>query len=412
MLLNRKILEKIEEKNGESFYLLDSYKFEQNFNKVVDEYRKYYPKTNIAYSYKTNYTPRFGQIVNDKGGYAEVVSGMEMYIAKKIGVPYDKIFFNGPFKELEYVEELLLNNGVVNVDSLEELKKIEKISKKNTGKILKIGLRLNFDIKDEVISRFGFDTQTRDFKDALNLIKNSNLKLVSLHCHFATRYLYSWKNRTQGMLDVIDKYFLDELDKIEFISLGGGLYGEMPEDMKKQFPQQIPSFNEYAEVSAKVFAKYFKEKTNEPTLIIEPGTALVANAMKYVTKIVSIKEVRDRTIVTLFGSTYNINPSANRKKMPLKIYSKDELQQKNYKNVYFGGYTCIESDYLYREYEGALLVGDYIVFDEVGSYSVVMKPPFIMPQVAVVEPIDNNNYKVIKRREKFEDIFQTYGMLS
>ena len=112
-----------------------------------------------------------------------------------------------------------------------------------------------------------------------------------MHCHFATRYLFSWENRTKGMLDLIDKYFIDELKGIEFISLGGGLYGDMPEDMKKQFADKIPSFNEYAEVSAKVFANYFKTKTKKPILIIEPGTALVANAMKYVTKIVSIKTI-------------------------------------------------------------------------------------------------------------------------
>jgi len=411
MIINRELLENIEKENGMGFYLLDSAKFEENFDNVVGAYKKYYPATNIAYSYKTNYIPRFGQIVNEKGGYAEVVSGMEMYIAKKIGVPYEKIFFNGPFKEMEYVEELLVNNGVVNIDSLEELKQIEQIAIKNSDKVLRIGLRLNFDVEDNVISRFGFNTQTEDFITALNIIKSSNLKLVSLHCHFATRYLFSWKNRTKGMLNLINKYFINELKSIEFISLGGGLYGDMPEDMKKQFADKIPSFNEYAEVSAKVFANYFKTKTQKPILIIEPGTALVANAMKYVTKIVSIKTIQDRTIATLFGSTYNINPCANRKKMPIEVYTEDKSNQKEYKNVYFGGYTCIESDYLYREYEGKLTVGDYIVFDEVGAYSVVMKPPFIMPQVAVVEPLENNDFIVIKRKEKFEDIFQTYGML-
>jgi len=171
MIINRELLENIEKENGMGFYLLDSAKFEENFDNVVGAYKKYYPATNIAYSYKTNYIPRFGQIVNEKGGYAEVVSGMEMYIAKKIGVPYEKIFFNGPFKEMEYVEELLVNNGVVNIDSLEELKQIEQIAIKNSDKVLRIGLRLNFDVEDNVISRFGFNTQTEDFITALNIIK-------------------------------------------------------------------------------------------------------------------------------------------------------------------------------------------------------------------------------------------------
>ena len=56
-----------------------------------------------------------------------------------------------------------------------------------------------------------------------------------------------------------------------------------------------------------------------------------------------------------------------------------------------------------------LAVGDFIAFDDVGSYSVVMKPPFILPNVAIVEPLaDGLDYKLIKRRETFDDIFHTY----
>ena len=48
-----------------------------------------------------------------------------------------------------------------------------------------------------------------------------------------------------------------------------------------------------------------------------------------------------------------------------------------------------------------------MVFNEVGTYSIVMKPPFIMPQVSIVE-IKNSDYNILKRKETFEDIFNTY----
>ena len=406
MKLNKEILEKIEKKEGPSFYIADLEQFRKNYYKLLTTYRKYYSNTFIAYSYKTNYLPSFCKIIKEEGGFAEVVSGMEMKLALKIGNNYNQIFFNGPVKEIKYIEELLLNGGIVNVDSIEELKRIVTIAKKYHNKTLTIGMRLNFDVKDGVISRFGFDPNEEDFKNAIKIIDDiDNLSLVSLHCHFATRYLETWKNRTIGMLEIIENYFRNRLKDIKYISLGGGLYGKMNEEMKKQFERYIPSFEDYAKVSAKVFNDYFKEKDNKPFLIIEPGTALAANSMKYVTKVESIKKVQKKYIATLFGSTYNINPKANRKKVPLEIYSNGN--QKYYENIDFAGYTCIESDYLYRAFNGKLAVGDFIVFNEVGTYSIVMKPPFIMPQVSIVE-IKDDNYNILKRKETFEDIFNSY----
>ena len=78
-----------------------------------------------------------------------------------------------------------------------------------------------------------------------------------------------------------------------------------------------------------------------------------------------------------------------------------------YKNVDIVGYTCIESDVMYRGYEGVLAIGDYMVFSNCGSYSIVMKPPFIMPNVPVVD-ICGEKVELIKRAENFEDLFHTY----
>ncbi len=56
-----------------------------------------------------------------------------------------------------------------------------------------------------------------------------------------------------------------------------------------------------------------------------------------------------------------------------------------YQSIDFGGYTCIESDYIYKNYNGDLAEGDYVIFGNAGSYSVVLKPPFILPNFAIVE---------------------------
>ena len=83
-------------------------------------------------------------------------------------------------------------------------------------------------------------------------------------------------------------------------------------------------------------------------------------------------------------------------------------KQKDYTDLDFGGFTCIESDYLYRHYNGKLAKGDIVVFGNVGSYSVVLKPPFILPNFPVIEICDNRA-EVIKRGEVFDDLFHTFS---
>ena len=141
----------------------------------------------------------------------------------------------------------------------------------------------------------------------------------------------------------------------------------------------------------------FEQRDQKPTLIIEPGSALAANTVKYVTRVLNIKAARDKHIASLTGSTYQINPSVKGIRRPITVYhGVDESEPKIYENLDMAGYTCIESDYLYKDYSGALTVGDFVVFDNVGSYSVVMKPPFILPDIPVLE-LSEDEEEVVKR---------------
>ena len=205
MELNEKNIKYITEAYGDAFYLLDSKQFEQNYTNLVDAFSSIYPHFNIAYSYKTNYTPKLCQIVNTHGGYAEVVSDMEMEIALRAGVPAQKIIWNGPIKNMAKVKELLLAGGTVNVDNLKEMNAIVSMAKNYPDHRLNVGLRCNFDVGDGVISRFGFDTESDEFSNAPHMILEiPNLHLVNLQCHFAKRSVEFWPARAKGMIEIID----------------------------------------------------------------------------------------------------------------------------------------------------------------------------------------------------------------
>ncbi len=397
-------LKELKKEYGEAFYILDSEQFRANFIELKSAFSSIYPNFNIAYSYKTNYTPKLCRIVNNLGGFAEVVSDMEMEIALRIGVEPNKIIWNGPYKNAKKVEQLLVMGGTVNIDSAYEIDLVSDIADRYPHHKLNIGVRCNFDVGDGVVSRFGFDIGSDDFKKALALFEtHKNLYLIGLQCHFATRRLDTWRPRAEGMLALIDKLGIAP----EHIDLGGGLFGKMADSLKAQFDSEIPTYRQYAEAVAPVFAEHFKNSENKPLLLIEPGSALVGDCMKFASRVVNIKEVRGKAIATLLGSIYNINPTLNKKNPPIEVYAMGG-EQKEYKDLDFGGFTCIESDYLYRHYNGKLAKGDMVVFGNAGSYSVVLKPPFILPNFPVID-ISNGQVEVIKRGETFDDLFHTFS---
>ena len=182
----------------EPVYVFDKLKFITNFIKLRETFRRYYPNFNIGYSYKTNYTNDICNTVNMLGGYAEVVSPFEVIHALKCNS--ERIIYNGVCKDTISSKAVLAKNGKYNCDSMRDVLMAEKYA------IIKgkcqIGLRVNFDIGNGKISRFGFDVEGKEFKEAVEYIKKSDyLELKGLHCHFSKgRDLECWKNIVEGMI--------------------------------------------------------------------------------------------------------------------------------------------------------------------------------------------------------------------
>lgn len=400
MNINNATIKALKSEFGDAFYLLDSEQFRKNFLELKDAFQSIYPNFNIAYSYKTNYTPKFCKIVNELGGYAEVVSEMEAELAIRCGVEPTRVIWNGPIKKLDKLKEYIFMGVTVNIDSLREAKYIEELADK-TDKKLNVGIRCNYDVNDGVVSRFGFDVDGDDFNEVLDIVtKTPNLHFVNFQCHFAKRQVEYWPERAKGMLELIDRLGIVP----ERIDIGGGLFGKMEDSLKAQFNAEIPDYKAYAQAAATQLADYFKDRDYKPELVIEPGSAVVGDCMKFVGTVKTIKNVRGKYIASVLGSQKNISMSGVNP--PMKVIHMSE--GRTYTDMDLVGFTCIEGDVLYRNYTGELAVDDAVVISNCGSYSLVMKPPFILPNFPVLD-ICGENVEVIKRAETFDDIFHTFN---
>ncbi len=411
MNISWELLYRLGEEYGDSFYLVDTKAFQDNYHEFLEAFRCIYPNTNIAYSYKTNYTPRLCQCVNAMGGYAEVVSSMEYDLALRVGVLPQGIIFNGPYKCEVDIEKALLAGSIVNLDSSYEVALVEAIAQRSPEHTMTVGLRCNFDIGTEKVSRFGFDVEGEKFKSAFEALgRLKNCRVGGLHCHFSTQHrsVESFALRTRRMLELSAFYFKDNCP--QFIDLGGGFLGKMHPHLQEQFSFPVPAYQEYAAAIATQVAKAFPDDSG-PELILEPGIAITANIMQFVARVIDIKTVRSRTVALASGSIHNIKPTLHEKNLPMRVFSEntDQKLERTLGMVDIVGYTCMEHDCLYKGYEGPISVGDYVVFDSVGAYTIVMKPPFIHPcPVMLAYDSALREFEVIKRQEKDSDVFSTY----
>ena len=402
MEINQNTIRGLQTEFGEAFYLLDSAQFRKNFAELKTAFNNIYPNWNIAYSYKTNYTPKLCKIVNELGGYAEVVSEMELEIAKRVGCKMDRVIWNGPIKNVPIMEQFLLDGGTINIDSVEELEQVKDIHNRHADKLIHVGIRCNYDVNDGVVSRFGFDIDRAEFMEAVKFATTTkNVKFINFQCHFAKRQIAYWPARAKGMVDLIDRLGIIP----ERIDIGGGLFGKMADSLRSQFSCEIPDYEAYAKAAAQIFADYFADKDVKPELLIEPGSAVVGDCMKFIGTVKTIKNVRGKWIATVLGSQKNISMTGINP--PMEVIAMGG-EQKEYKDLDFVGFTCIEGDVLYHNYNGKLAHQDAIVISNCGSYSLVMKPPFILPNFPVLD-ISEGKTEVIKRAENFDDLFHTFN---
>lgn len=396
-------VKKFVENHSLPFYLFDEQLFLDNINRFESTFQSVYPNYHIAYSFKTNYTPYICNLVKKNGGYAEVVSDMEYYLARKLGFENNMIIYNGPFKGT-LLEEHLLAGGIVNADNYNECERICSLAASHLDKEFKIGLRLNLDLGGGFISRFGMVEESEDMLRSVAMIKeHSNLHIVGMHCHIKTpRDPEAWNRRSKIMIAAADKY----VEGIpEYISLGSGMvpgeYSQYPED----FENFKPTYRDFAEALFAPFLEHYPED-NRPIVFTEPGRAAITRYIRFFAKVDNFKEVRGRKLATTNGSFHNLGEIISQARIPIIVHHSSK--GKYYDNIDIMGYTCLEQDVMFPAYQGHLAKGDILEFRNVGGYSIVYKPQFIYPQCPMYTLHNDGTTEVIMRQETYDDVFNRF----
>ena len=380
-------------------FIVNENELKNNIDKMHKALQDTWGNYIIGYSYKTNSLPWIINFLKKNGVYAEVVSDCEYRLAKKIGYKEDKIILNGPNKDRDIFINAIKKGGIVNIDSFREIEWLKEEKFENT---YGVGVRLNFDLETECPGetamaseggRFGFSLENGDFKQAINKINRiQNLKVTGIHLHNSTktRSLNIYETLSKKAIEV-SKLFDYELD---YVDIGGGFFGGL---------ENKPSYYEYMRIISEELSKSFNNKKTK--LIVEPGASIIASPVSFLCEVIDVKDTYAKRIVTINGSRNNIDPLMSKTNYFLDIET--NIKKDIVKEQVICGYTCMENDRLIKLIDNQeLSIGDRLLFNKVGSYTMCLSPLFIeyFPRVYLKDR--TSKYRCIREKWDVDEYIQ------
>ena len=352
----------------------------------------------ICYAVKANSNLNIIKMLVDIGSGFDVVSGNELKKCLLAGADKNKIVFSGVAKSEEEITHAIENEILsINIESINEYKRIEKISS-SLNKKVKCALRVNPDITigshkyietGAKSSKFGLGK--KDVEEVSELaLKSENVELTTIACHIGSQI--SDENLILQSLDYIF-VIAEELKKqgheISCLDIGGGL-GIKYHNEKKGDPALL-----IKEIKRRLNGTNYK-------FILEPGRSIIGNAGILISKVEYIKEAGDKKFAIVdTGMNDLIRPSLYE-----AWHGVMELENRKVKSEKYdiAGPVCETGDVLATDRELRILPNDIIALMDVGAYGSVMSSNYNSRLKPVEILVTGYKAEVIRRRESFEDL--------
>lgn len=397
---------------GSPLYILSEKMLRAQYRAFRDTFMVPGVNTVVAYSYKTNYLPAVCSILHQEGAWAEVVSGMEYDLARSLGVPGSKIIFNGPYKRPDELARAIQDEALINVDNFDELDLLIAVAG-NLGIAARTGLRINFQHGRQSWTKFGMNADNGEALEALHRIKKAGKKLrfEALHNHSGTFQvnpeIYS---RAAQVLITVARAARGLGLAPGIADFGGGYPSN--NRLKPAFDVQGGSGSSgqflapFAEAIAGPLCKARKAFGEQPTMVLEPGRALVDTAFRLACTVVARKNIAGQGDAVIVDAGVNLVPTAYWYDHSVNAASNRDLQAAlGAKPVAVFGPLCMQVDVLReRAVLPAMPLGAPLVISNVGAYCITQSMQFIQPRPAVVM-IGPKGVEEIRRRETRSDIF-------
>ncbi len=404
------------EKYKTPLYLMDEERIRKNCRTYVHAMKKYFGETaeplfaSKAASFKAIY-----KIVLEEGMGVDVVSSGEIYTAKNAGFPMEKVYFHGNNKtdmDIEYAMDCGL--GYFVVDSPEELESIDNIADKK-GIKQKILLRITPGIDPhtydavatgKVDSKFGAAIETGAAESIVCLaLEKKNVELVGMHCHVGSQVFDS--DVYFKTSDIMLEFAADMMKKHNYsnkiLNLGGG-YGV-------RYVESDPTIDiedNIAQVADKVKKKCLELGIPVPSIRMEPGRSIVADAGLTLYSVGSVKEIPNyKNYVSVDGGMTD-NPRFALYGSEYTVVLANRMNEKASFECSVVGRCCECGDIIQEgvKIPASVKRGDIVAVMTTGAYNYSMASNYNrIPRPPIVMLKGDEEYIAIER-ESFEDIIK------
>lgn len=385
-----------------------------SYKTIIDHYLKlknaFSPmRPLICFSVKSNSNLSILRALVNKGAGLDIVSGGELYRAKKAGVDPKKIVYAGVGKTRGEIEEAIKTDILFfNVESLEELTLISEVAQRQRREA-RVCIRVNPDIDAHthrytttgtLESKFGVDFATARII-FLNRSHFKGVRVLGLHVHIGSQivqsgpYLAAIRRLTCliGELRALGA-------RIEWLNLGGGL-GII---YKEERPQSAQEF-------AASVLPYLKPLGLK--VILEPGRFIVGNAGVLLARVVYVKDTPNKRFVIVdAGMSDLIRPSlyeAHHEILPLK--SSLAPRPSSVKTDVVGP-ICESGDFLARDRVlPAFESGELLAVMSAGAYGFSMASNYNSRCRPAEVLVKGRKAYLIRRRETFADLTRSEKMI-
>lgn len=392
-------LKELAAKIGTPFYCYSKKSLVENFNK----FKTAFPKADICYAIKANANIAILKILAAAGAGADVVSGGELFLALKCGIPGSKIVFSGVGKTQKDIA-LAIQNEIkqINIESADELEAVNQTAIRLCMRA-NIAIRVNPDVDAKTHHKITTGKSENKFgiswPEAFELYKKASqmsgvrVRGIAIHIGSQILSLKPFEQAFKKLAAMIDKLEKEDII-LQNIDIGGGL--GVVYNYKKDKPIHAKDFAVVVEKHLGRFKKH---------LILEPGRKIVANAGLLVASVLYNKKGENKDFLIIdAGMNDFARPAlydAWHEILPVRDWKRP------IRKVDVVGPVCESSDTFAKDRPLPVLEPEeLIVIMGTGAYGASMGSMYNVRPLTAEVLVDGAKHRIIRKRETYEEMIE------
>lgn len=403
--------ENLAKRYGTPLYVYSENAIVSKMREYTAAMRKHAPGGKVAYASKAYLTLRMAHLAHKEGLWIDAASGGELYIAVQGGIPAGHVIFHGNNKTDDEIDMAVsMGVGRIVVDSLCELERVKAIARERSRTqpvLLRLTPGIDADTHrylatGEVDSKFGISMHGDGaLLAALDAGAAPSLNLVGFHCHIGSQIFQTepFQMAAEAMLEFAGNLKRRGGRDIRELNLGGGLGVAYLDEKELDVNDYVGS------IAREVKRAALAEGLNPPSIVLEPGRSIVAQAGVTLYTVGTIKELPDGTLVAAVDGGMSDNPRPMLYGADYKVLLASEALPTKTRPYRIVGKHCEEGDTLIQKVMlPELRRGDILVMLSGGAYQYSMFSNYNGALRPAVIHVENGHPIVAVERQTFFDL--------